>query len=313
MREFSGELEQLQAEVVRLHKMRSVLESLSAEKFELIEQEKRLREIREKEQRDVDALGRVSLSSIISSIAGNKDEKLSQEQAEAYAAALKHDDVLRRLEQMEAETERTQREIDRLEGCEDRFQAAVVKRLEEMKNTGNPQSAEIYRLEERIGFLRQQQREIEEAMQAGNAALREIGVIEGSLNSAEGWGMYDMLGGGMLSTMIKNSHMDDAQAQIGRLQDLLSKFRTELSDIQVTADIQVQTDGFLRFADYFFDSFFVDWMVLDKINDTQNQVAGIKNQVQAVIQNLQQMYDGIEREAETLCKELEALAAGGFD
>ena len=104
--------------------------------------------------------------------------------------------------------------------------------------------------------------------------------------------------------------MDDAQAQIGHLQDLLSKFRTELSDIQVTADIQVQTDGFLRFADYFFDSFFVDWVVQDQINDTQSQVSGVQNQVHTVRQDLQQMYDGTAQEVEALRKELEKLAAG---
>ena len=36
--------------------------------------------------------------------------------------------------------------------------------------------------------------------------------------------------------------------------------------------MQVSIDGFMRFADYFFDGFFVDWMVLDRIQQSTEQV-----------------------------------------
>jgi len=35
--------------------------------------------------------------------------------------------------------------------------------------------------------------------------------------------------------------------------------------------MQVNVDGFLRFADYFFDGLFADWAVLDRINQSQEQ------------------------------------------
>lgn len=50
------------------------------------------------------------------------------------------------------------------------------------------------------------------------------------------------------------------------LQSQLRAFRTELADVTISADFQVNIDGFLRFADYVFDGIFADWAVLDRIN-----------------------------------------------
>lgn len=71
----------------------------------------------------------------------------------------------------------------------------------------------------------------------------------------------------MLSDMVKHSHLDEAQQRVKYLQVQLRRFKTELTDVTIHADIQVSIDGFLRFADYFFDGLFADWAVLDKINN----------------------------------------------
>ena len=104
---------------------------------------------------------------------------------------------------------------------------------------------------------------MQEALIAGNAALSCADQILFQLNSAEGWGTWDLVGGGLLSDLAKHSHLDQAQASVETLQSQLRRFKTELADVTINADIQVSIDGFLRVADYSFDGIFADWAVLE--------------------------------------------------
>jgi hypothetical protein len=54
-------------------------------------------------------------------------------------------------------------------------------------------------------------REIEEAIQAGKTALQALDDAERNISSARSFGVWDMLGGGFLSSMLKHSKMDEAQ------------------------------------------------------------------------------------------------------
>ncbi len=53
-------------------------------------------------------------------------------------------------------------------------------------------------------------KETQEAVNAGNQALRSLYAAREKLGSARNWGIYDMFGGGFISTMIKHSKMEDA-------------------------------------------------------------------------------------------------------
>lgn len=61
------------------------------------------------------------------------------------------------------------------------------------------------------------EKEIREAVQAGQRALISLNDAERYLDSAGGWGLWDMFGGGFLSSMIKHSKMDDAQRSMEKL------------------------------------------------------------------------------------------------
>jgi len=93
---------------------------------------------------------------------------------------------------------------------------------------------------------------------------------------------------------MKHDHLDDAQTKINRLQVELRKFKTELSDVEVHADIQVQIEEFLKFADYFFDGLFADWAVMDKIEQSTKRVKHTRNEVTAVISKLEDKLKNVE-------------------
>ena len=96
-----------------------------------------------------------------------------------------------------------------------------------------------------------------------------------------------MVGGGMASDMMKHSRLNEAQRQAEELQRQLRKFKIELADIQVDCELQLQIEGFLKFADFFFDGIFVDWTVHSKIENSAQEVQTVKNQVEKVLHFLE--------------------------
>ena len=121
-----------------------------------------------------------------------------------------------------------------------------------------------------------------------------------SLDSAESWGTWDMLGGGLFNTMAKHGHIDDAQRA-------LSRFRTELADVRDMELPQVQMGEFATFADYFFDGFFMDWMVQSKIQDAQEGVSEVHVRVLNALRNLERMDQNLAEEQDGLKREREGL------
>ena len=156
--------------------------------------------------------------------------------------------------------------------------------------------------EARIAGLEEQLREIREAADAGEAALDAAGQVLETLNSAEGWSTWDILGGGLLADLAKYEELDNAQEQVEQLQEKLRQFKTELADVTIEAELQVSVDGFLRFADFFFDGLFADLAVMEHINDSQEKIRSTQKEIQAVLERLtamrEEMSAALDRERE---------------
>ena len=259
------------------------------------------------EQADVDRLEGRSLTAFFYNVIGKMDEKLDKEREEAYAARVKYDAAVRELEGVENDLSRYEFEQSTLRGCESKYESVLKKKADEIKASGSPKGEEILKLEERSTFLESQRKELQEAISAGNKALSITEQVLSKLDSAEGWGTWDLLGGGLISDLAKHSSLDEAQEAIELLQSQLRSFKTELSDVTIQADIQVNVEGFLRFADYFFDGLFADWEVLDKINDSRKQVENTKRHIEEVLSNLKVMMCSAEKEQEEIRDALNAL------
>ncbi len=300
MRDFDIELNTLREKLARKSKAESMLTSLRAQLTELKAEEQSFAQIRSKEQTDVEKLEEVSLASIFFAVISKKEEKLEKEKTEAYAAALKHDAIVRQIEATEYDLSTLETELQSLSGVQEQYEEVFAAKTKAVKAENPEYDTEICRIEDRLGYIAAQQRELDEALAAGRAALSRISSIESELDSAEGWGTWDLLGGGLISDLAKHSHLDDAQVQIDDLQNLLRRYHTELADITVQADIQAHIDGFLRFADYFFDGLFADWAVLDSIHSSQEQISSTRSQVDEIQRRLEDMKASLYAETDSL-------------
>lgn len=134
-------------------------------------------------------------------------------------------------------------------------------------------------------------KETQEAIQAGERALSSLRAAQKELSSAKNWGIFDMLGGGLISTFIKHDKMDNAQEYLERAKYDLNSFSKELRDINMSLNLNIDTHDFLNFADWFFDGLLVDWLVQDRINEAREQVDEAIRRVESVVAQLRASLD----------------------
>jgi len=129
-------------------------------------------------------------------------------------------------------------------------------------------------------------REINEAVQGGERALKSLRAAEEKLSSARNWGIFDMLGGGLITDIIKHSKINDASSYLETAKTDLRRFQKELSDIPDYEELRVDIGSFLSFADFFFDGLLVDYMVQSGINGTRNKVETAIRKVEGLLAEL---------------------------
>ena len=250
---------------------------------------------------------RRSLTNYFYQVVGKLDDKLTRERQEAYEAAVKYDAAYSELQAIEADIYAKELEYGRVRNSNERYQQVLKEKQEAVKLSNVPEASEILRLEAQITSLEVQAKELEEAISAGHNAKQTAEWILESLSSAQSWGTFDLLGGGLIADLAKHSHLDEAQGKVERLQEALRKFKTELSDVEIIADMQVSIDGFLRFADYFFDGLFADWAVGDKISQSMNSVSSTKSQISRTLDKLNEMEEAADRAIVSLKQQLDEL------
>lgn len=309
---FDGSLAELQQQVALKKQLEAKLSDLQGQRRIFDKKVIDSRVEHRSEQEDVEKLEGRSLANYFYQIFGKLDEKLDEERREASAAKVKLDAALRELAAVDCEIDEIQSKLQALYGCEQAYTAALEAKRNAVKSSGTPTAAQILELEEKIAFLESQKKEIREAIAAGNSAMGTADSVLSELEDADGWNTWDMLGGGGIIThMAKHSHLDEAQEKVEQLQGKLRRFKTELADINIHADMQVSIDGFLRFADYFFDGLFADWAVGDKISESQSSVQKVKGQISSALSKLERMGKDADAQIRSLEAKTEELLING--
>lgn len=117
-----------------------------------------------------------------------------------------------------------------------------------------------------------QKKEVNEALHAIEETLGHLSRAQDYLSSAGNWGLFDMIGGGFITTMIKHGKMNEAERAMAAARNSIRNLKKELSDVDQLVDVDLNIIDFLSFADYFFDGIIADWMVQSKIKDARFQV-----------------------------------------
>lgn len=291
----NAQLRQLQQKVARKNQLQARCAGLRSQRGVLMDKTAVLEQIAMKEEADVARLEGRSLAAFFYNVVGKMDEKLDQERREAYAARVKYDAVVRELQAVEQDLSACCEELDSLSLCEDHYRMCLEEKAAALMASGSSFGLEILRLETYLQTLEYQMKELNEAVDAGNSALFMAKNIQSCLQHAQELGAWDMFGSGFLEDDARFEPLDEAQSMVEKLQIQLRRFRTELIDVKIDADLQIRVEGFLRFADFFFDGLFADWTVMDRIGQARNQIRQNREEIEGVLRKL----DSLVRKTQT--------------
>ena len=243
------------------------------------------------EQRDVERLESLSLTRVLASLTGSRDDRLAREQAEAQAAQYRVAEAEAQLGAVQRDWEVARARLAELATAPADHAAVLAEKERYLRGTDDPRGRRLLELAEERGRLTGEAHEVAEALVAATAARDALAAVQASLDSASGWSTYDtFFGGGALSSVIKHSRLDEAARQAAHADRALLALRTELADVGGVASTapQLVIDGLTRFVDVWFDNVFTDFAVRGRIKQAQENVGYSTRAVRQVARQLGQ-------------------------
>lgn len=115
-------------------------------------------------------------------------------------------------------------------------------------------------------------REIDEAIAAGHRALDALEDAADSLDSAQRWGIVDILGGGLVTSVIKHSRLGDANHALAEARAELAAFARELDDVRGLPGLDASVNKWNAFFDIAMDNALADILVQKELSDAADRV-----------------------------------------
>jgi DNA repair exonuclease SbcCD ATPase subunit len=253
------------------------------------------------EKADVDKLEGYGITGLFYTVLGTKEERLEQERQEYLAAKLKYEESVRAIEEAHSEIRRLETELDQYSGAQVDHDQLMEEKRRLLRQDGGQRSETLIQMSERLGDLEADQKELQEAVQAGDSAQDALKRVQSELSSAENWGTFDMLGGGGLTTWMKHTRIDSARDQARVAQRRLRVFEEELADADKRLNVALdKIGGFSKFADFFFDGLIADWIVQSRVQEASRACDSVLHEVSATLEDCRRQLSEVKREAKQL-------------
>jgi len=266
-----------------LHRQESINNTIEKERKNRDELKKKLIA----EGRDLKRLDGIGLLNLWYNLKGTKEEVRRKEEEEYLVAKLKYDEAKAAVEALEEELKTIKQKITARINPEKEYQQALKAKEEHLLRSSGPAAKCILELDEQMGCLQAEAKEIEEAIDVGQKAYDSLSKVISSLNSARGWGAIDILGGGLLITAVKHTRINDAQREIQHAQEMLHRFKRELADVEMEHTVNI--GGVSTAADFLLDGLLFDLIVQSQINTARDRTIQTKEMVCAAINSLRKM------------------------
>lgn len=283
------------------------MESLRAEYRELVEKEVRCKKVETmlkhgiqeetktkeamqqslkqltKEQKDVTKLENASFSKIMFTVLGKLDQQLEKEETEAAHAKAIYYVHKQAYEEAVYQVQKLNEEFLSLQYVANK----ILEVKHNLKQEMISQDSELFELDTKRAKCSGQLKEIEEAIHAGQNAQRQATKVLDILSSANNWALYDMLGGGVVSDMMKYQKLDEAQEELEYLQQKISSFQRELADVDLELIVSKTSFSFsTRMFDIAFDNIFSDYSVRSNINSAKTDMNTVISKIEKALELL---------------------------
>lgn len=242
----------------------------------------------EKEANDVTKLEKGNMTSFFFKVTGKYEKTLEKEVKEAQIAKVELEAKQDALSKLKASYADLKQACSVYAQCEHDYTQLYNEHLSLLKTQYPLLNQKFKEIEDEMAYFKSQTKEIQEVLTIGSKLKNTIKQTEQALDKAVGWGTFDLLGGGTISDLAKHSHLDETKRYIEEVQILLKHFKTELLDVEkMTVDIHIEIGSFAKFADFFFDGFFADIYMQDRIKEAQSNVSDGYEQVSRICHQLE--------------------------
>ena len=110
-------------------------------------------------------------------------------------------------------------------------------------------------------------KELKEARSAADISIAKIDCGLSQLESASSWGIFDILGGGLFSSLVKSNKIGEANLSLEEISTSLKSLNKELSDVDISLPDAIPDRLSDELFDLVFDNIFTDIRVQGEIKE----------------------------------------------
>ena len=136
-------------------------------------------------------------------------------------------------------------------------------------------------------------KELKEARSAADISIAKIDCGLSQLESASSWGIFDILGGGLFSSLVKRNKIGQANLSLEEISTSLKALNKELSDVDISLPDAIPDMLSDELFDIVFDNIFTDIRVQGEIKENLIALKELRH-------SIVEIRDKVDREIEEL-------------
>ncbi|WP_339194793.1 hypothetical protein MKY27_09985 [Solibacillus sp. FSL R5-0449] len=285
--------EQYQLQLLEAEKLNKKIESLDQQIQHAEQDMNRHERDLQKTRQQLNKLESFSFVNLFRGWSGKKDELIEESMDQVAVIELKLVEAQLTFKDLQEDRVQLEQQLSKINVSTVREQ---LKKIEDEKQvwlmSNAPAAAkELTGIIEQELLCKQLKTEIHEAIDAGKQAFNKLTDAGSKLQDAKSYSTWDtFLGGGFIATALKHDKLEETNGYLHEAQMALQRFQNELLDIKEMrqSTLEVHTDGFVMFTDYFFDNIFTDWSVHSKITTAIDQLLRVQDDVANTLRDLKQ-------------------------
>lgn len=134
--------------------------------------------------------------------------------------------------------------------------------------------------------------ELLEAKRAAQEAMTILQQAQSEQKSARGWGIFDLIGGGMIASFAKRSRMNAMRNTLEILDASLGTLSDELQDVPLDTPARPDDSFTAQLLDIGFDNVFTDLYVQGELNETGRQLDRLEETLTQMLRELDEALAG---------------------
>lgn len=233
---------------------------------------------------------------------GNQGD-LTPHQKAAASAKLQYQEAVNSLNELEREKNLYDEHLLQLGDVASEYELLLQRKTEMINDENNFWSEKLYEVTASEIEVMGAMQELSDAIDAGEHAYYSLQDTLKALEKASNWSTADMPGGGLVTSFMQNSHLDDAKASLHRTERRIRQFQDELIDIEQHENADLHIGNFFKITDYFYDELIVDWVVHSKISKATKTVIKVQEEVSEFVNVLKEKSVEFERKRAALSRE----------